>query len=107
MGYDTAKAILVDGDAQAAMQAFLSGRIKVEGDVTKMIALQTAGVGSGADPSRHRTGQAAAGDHRLTGPRPEGSRGAAAPAAAGDRYLSTPPPSTLWVLPPMVGHRLR
>jgi putative sterol carrier protein len=48
--YDTAKAILVDGDAQAAMQAFLSGRIKVDGDISKMIALQTAGAGGNADP---------------------------------------------------------
>jgi len=50
IGYDTAKAILVDGDAQAAMQAFLSGRIKVDGDISKMIALQTAGAGGNADP---------------------------------------------------------
>jgi hypothetical protein len=50
IGYDTAKAILVDGDAQAAMQAFLAGRIKVDGDITKMIALQTAGMSGGASP---------------------------------------------------------
>lgn len=42
--YDIAKALLVDGDAQAAMQAFMSGRIKVEGDITKLMALQTAQV---------------------------------------------------------------
>lgn len=48
LGYDTAKAILVDGDAQAAMQAFLGGRIKVDGDITKLLALQTAGAGAGA-----------------------------------------------------------
>lgn len=42
--YDIAKALLVDGDAQAAMQAFVSGRIKVEGDITKLMALQTAQV---------------------------------------------------------------
>ena len=47
--YDTAKAILVDGDAQAAMQAFLGGRIKVDGDITKMLALQTASAGGAAD----------------------------------------------------------
>ncbi len=51
IGYDTAKAILVDGDAQAAMQAFLSGRIKVDGDISKMIALQTAGASGNADPN--------------------------------------------------------
>ena len=51
IGYDTAKAILVDGDAQAAMQAFLGGKIKVDGDITKMMALQAAGANSGADPA--------------------------------------------------------
>jgi hypothetical protein len=43
MAYDTAKALLVDGDTQGAMQAFLGGRIKVDGDITKLIALQSAG----------------------------------------------------------------
>lgn len=42
--YSTAKAILVNGDAQAAMQAFMSGQIKVEGDISKLMALQTAQV---------------------------------------------------------------
>lgn len=40
LGYDTAKAILVEQDGQAAMQAFLGGRIKVEGDMTKLLVLQ-------------------------------------------------------------------
>ncbi|MHB1533714.1 MAG: SCP2 sterol-binding domain-containing protein [Acidimicrobiales bacterium] len=51
LGYDTAKAILVDGDAQAVMSAFMGGRIKVDGDITKMLALQTSGVLSPADPA--------------------------------------------------------
>jgi hypothetical protein len=51
IGYETAKAILIDGDAQAAMREFLGGRIKVDGDITKMIALQTAGAGGTADPA--------------------------------------------------------
>jgi hypothetical protein len=42
--YGVAKAILVDADAQAAMQAFMSGQIRVEGDMTKLMALQTAQV---------------------------------------------------------------
>jgi hypothetical protein len=42
--YETAKAILVNGDTQAAMQAFMSGQIKVEGDLSKLMALQTAQV---------------------------------------------------------------
>ena len=51
LSYATAKALLVDGDAQAAMNAFLGGRIKVDGDITKMIALQTAGAASSNDPT--------------------------------------------------------
>ena len=38
--YATAKAIFVQGDVQAAMQAFMSGRIKVDGDLSKLMALQ-------------------------------------------------------------------
>jgi hypothetical protein len=50
IGYDTAKAILVDGDVQAAMQAFLGGRVKVDGDITKLLALQSAGLGGNVNP---------------------------------------------------------
>lgn len=46
--YDVAKAIFVDADAQVAMQAFMGGRIKVDGDLTKLMALQSGGVT--ADP---------------------------------------------------------
>jgi hypothetical protein len=42
--YDTARALLVDQDQQAAMQAFMSGKIKVEGDMMKLMALQTTQV---------------------------------------------------------------
>ena len=38
--YETAKAIIVDGNPQAGMQAFMAGKIKVQGDMTKMMALQ-------------------------------------------------------------------
>jgi hypothetical protein len=51
VAYATAKALLVDGDAQAAMQAFLGGRIKVDGDITKLIALQNAGMAQSGDPT--------------------------------------------------------
>jgi SCP-2 sterol transfer family len=51
LSYATAKAILVDGDAAQAMNAFMSGRIKVDGDITKLIALQTAGTGAAANPA--------------------------------------------------------
>ena len=38
--YATAKAIFVDGNPQAAMQAFMAGKVKVEGDMTKLMAMQ-------------------------------------------------------------------
>ncbi|MGH9138987.1 MAG: SCP2 sterol-binding domain-containing protein [Acidimicrobiales bacterium] len=41
--FDVAKALFVNGDPQAAMQAFMAGKIKVEGDMTKLMAMQTAG----------------------------------------------------------------
>ena len=40
--YDTAKAILVDGNPGAGMQAFMSGKVRVEGDMAKLLALQAA-----------------------------------------------------------------
>lgn len=40
LDYATAKAILVDGNPQAGMQAFMAGKIKVEGDMTKLMAMQ-------------------------------------------------------------------
>ena len=38
---DTAKAILIEGNPQAGIQAFMQGKIKVEGDIAKLMALQT------------------------------------------------------------------
>ena len=42
LDYDVAKAILVEGNPQAGIQAFMSGKIKVEGDIAKLMALQGA-----------------------------------------------------------------
>lgn len=39
--YETAKAILVEGNPQAGMQAFMAGKIKVQGDMTKLMAMQS------------------------------------------------------------------
>ena len=39
--YDTARKIFVDQDQAAGMQAFMAGKIKVQGDMMKMMALQT------------------------------------------------------------------
>ena len=41
LDYATAKAILVDGNPQAGMQAFMAGKIKVQGDMTKLMAMQS------------------------------------------------------------------
>jgi putative sterol carrier protein len=40
--YATAKAMFVDQDQAIAMQAFMAGKIKVQGDMMKMMAMQTA-----------------------------------------------------------------
>ena len=47
LDYATAKAIFVEQNPQAGMQAFMAGKIKVEGDMTKLMAMQQGG----ADPS--------------------------------------------------------
>ena len=39
----TAKAIFVDQDPQAGMQAFMQGKVKVQGDMTKLMAMQQGG----------------------------------------------------------------
>ena len=46
LDYDTARAMMVDNNPQAAMQAFMAGKIKLQGDMTKAMALQ----GGPADP---------------------------------------------------------
>ena len=40
--YETAKAIFVEGNPQAGMQAFMAGKIKVQGDMTKLMAMGQA-----------------------------------------------------------------
>jgi hypothetical protein len=40
--YETAKMIFVDQDPAAGMQAFLQGRIKINGDLMKLMAMQAA-----------------------------------------------------------------
>jgi hypothetical protein len=47
--YDTAKAILVEGNPQAGMQAFMAGKVRVEGDMAKLMALQ--GTSATNDPN--------------------------------------------------------
>jgi hypothetical protein len=40
--YETARKIFVDQDPQAGMQAFMSGKIKVQGDMMKLMQMQAA-----------------------------------------------------------------
>jgi putative sterol carrier protein len=41
LDYETAKAIIVSGKVEAAMQAFMAGQLKIEGDMMKVMAMQT------------------------------------------------------------------
>jgi SCP-2 sterol transfer family len=53
--YETAKAILVEGNPQAGLQAIINGRIKLDGDMTKLMALQTAPPGAGSSAAELAT----------------------------------------------------
>ncbi|HEX2038115.1 MAG TPA: SCP2 sterol-binding domain-containing protein [Acidimicrobiales bacterium] len=44
LDYETAKQIFVEGNPQAGMQAFMAGKIKIQGDMTKLMAMQSAPV---------------------------------------------------------------
>jgi putative sterol carrier protein len=52
--YVTAKAILVDRNPQAGMQAFMAGKVRVEGDMAKLMAIQAAPPGEQADEMAER-----------------------------------------------------
>ena len=45
--YATAREVFVAGDPAAGMQAFMSGRVKVQGDMAKLLAAQAAGAAPG------------------------------------------------------------
>jgi putative sterol carrier protein len=42
--YDTARSVFVGLDFTVAMQAFMAGKVKVQGDITKLMMLGTQGV---------------------------------------------------------------
>jgi hypothetical protein len=46
--YVTARDIFVSASPQAGMQAFMEGKVKVQGDLTKLMAVQVIGTGTGA-----------------------------------------------------------
>ena len=94
MDYDTAKAQIVSQDQAAVMQAFMQGKIKIEGDMAKVLTLATedraASGRTGAGPGDHRRTPA---DHGVGAGRATEPEGAAAPAAAGEHCLSYAAPS--------------
>ena len=48
LDYGTAKEIFIAQNPQAGMQAFMAGKIKVQGDMTKLMAMQQGGGGNPA-----------------------------------------------------------
>lgn len=63
--YELARQLLLDGDGQQFMQAFLEGRIRVQGDMTKLLLLQATMAQSA---SAETAGQVAAEVQSITAP---------------------------------------
>jgi putative sterol carrier protein len=42
LDYETAKALFAEGNSQAAMSGFMAGKIRVDGDMSKLLAMQGA-----------------------------------------------------------------
>jgi hypothetical protein len=53
---DLARKIFIDGDTAAGVQAFLAGSIKVDGDLVKLVAMQTV---EPSEPQKRLTRQIA------------------------------------------------
>lgn len=72
MAYDTARALFVAGDMQAVMQAFLGGRIRVDGDLSKLLdprsGLWPAALGPVPVPPLPEAGASAATHTATAGP---------------------------------------
>jgi hypothetical protein len=47
--YETAREVFITGDPQAGMQAFMAGKVRVQGDMAKLFAVQASGGGPGAN----------------------------------------------------------
>lgn len=47
--YDVARQLFVDGNPQAAMQAFMNGQLRIEGDISKLMAVQGAAMSPSAE----------------------------------------------------------
>jgi hypothetical protein len=47
--YETARAVFVEGDVQAGINAFTTGKVRVQGDLSKLLGVfGTGGVGAGS-----------------------------------------------------------
>lgn len=83
LDYSTARTLFVVGDVQAVMQAFLAGRIRVDGDMTKLLDPRSGiwpAAGSGGFGSRAGLGTGA----------PLGAPAAQAPVNVGQQRLDVP-----------------
>jgi putative sterol carrier protein len=47
LDYETAKEVLIGGDPQAGIQAFMQGKIRVTGDMSKLMSMQSGGPAGG------------------------------------------------------------
>jgi hypothetical protein len=47
--YETAREVLISGDPQAGMQAFMVGKVRIQGDFAKLMAAQGAGGPGGSN----------------------------------------------------------
>ena len=72
MGYGTARALFVAGDVQTVMQAFLGGRIRVNGDLSKLLdprsGIWPTAPTSWAPPAQPGVGGAGGAGEGLSGP---------------------------------------
>ncbi len=50
--FDVAKSMFVEGNQSVAMQAFMSGQIKIEGDMSKLMAMQGGGGGAPSEDAQ-------------------------------------------------------
>ena len=95
LDYATARSLFVAGDAQSVMQAFLAGRIKVDGDLSKLLDPRSglwAGGGAMARPAPAGGGSQAP----LGSPGPPGPPGGSGtPAAYGAARLGLGLPDAL------------
>jgi hypothetical protein len=99
MDYLTARTLFVGGDVQAVMQAFLAGRIRVDGDLSKLLDPKS-GIWPGSQPSAFTAGgeppagPQAGQNAEAVGP-PTSGAGGPSGSAAGQQAIRFQPPIAL------------